>query len=118
MTNPDLVQVAERDVIIRSAAEEGIPEALAQQLARAGGERRQPGEILETAMWLTDDYVDREPTAQPVDNLLLTHFPGIVRSMVQDPEKRERVLELWITEGGQRDRLQAVVDLKAARNKA
>lgn len=114
MTHPDLVQFAERSEIIAAPVQEGIPEAMARQLGRAGGEVRLVDQVRDTAMFLVDEYIDVNP-GESTDNLLLQHYPGIVSAFVQDPTKRAKVLELWTEKGGQRDMLQALVDHRASR---
>lgn len=103
MTEVSTVEFGERSEIERRASEAAIPDGLTRELSRAAGEVHPPKDVLDNAIIFTDDYIEKgAPEGATTDELLLEHYPSIVRAYIQDAEQRQAVLRLWVGKTGQR----------------
>ncbi len=102
MAGPERVELAERDHIVERSLELGVPEHLAKQLGRAGGEVRRPPEILPTVGHLFFNHMGHHgrddglaDTDGELAKLLIEHYPDAVEAMIPDEGQREVVINLW-----------------------
>ena len=112
MADPERVELAEADHIVARSLELGLPEHLAKQLGKAGGEVRVPREVLPTVGRLFFNQTGHHGREDGLANtdvelakLLLEHYPDAIEAIVPDEDQREVVINLW--EEGQRPEIEA-----------